>query len=65
MGSKFTSGTRQSHIISELLIALLNEYAQMGAKYLTYLCDEAEKDVLRELGFRCVGQYVLYTKVFS
>ena len=64
-GVKFTSETRQSHIISELLIALLNEYAQMDAKYLTYLCDEAEKDVLSELGFRCVGQYVLYTKVFS
>ena len=64
-GVEFTSETRQIHIISELLIALLNEYAQMGAKYLTYLCDEAEKDVLRELGFRCVGQYVLYTKVFS
>lgn len=64
-GIEFAGETRQSRITSELLIALLNEYARTGAKYLTYLCDEAEKDVLRELGFRCVGQYVLYTKVLS
>lgn len=25
-------------------------------------CEDAERAVLRELGFRCVGQYVLYIK---
>ncbi len=29
---------------------------------MTYLCKEEEKHILAELGFKCVGQYVLYSK---
>ena len=44
------------------MTAALGECARLGAKYLTYLCGDNERRVLPELGFRCVGQYVLYTQ---
>ncbi len=44
------------------LTASLNECKRLDAKYMTYFCGEDEKSVLGELGFKCVGQYVLYIK---
>ncbi len=38
------------------------EFAYCLALYMTYFCGEDEKLVLSKLGFKCVGQYVLYIK---
>ena len=45
-----------------LLLAALNEGKRMGAKFLTFFCEEREQAVVEEVGFRNVGQYVCYRK---
>lgn len=52
-------------VLRALLKAVLNDCKQKGARYLTYLCDEAACSVLAELGFRRIGKYVLYTKTLG
>lgn len=59
-GAEFVDGSFQENVFRELLTASLNVCKRMGAKYMTYFCGEEEKHVLTELGFECVGQYVLY-----
>ncbi len=59
-GTEFADGVFQEAVFRELLTASLNECKRLGAKFLTYFCGEEERHVLTELGFRCVGRYVLY-----
>lgn len=61
-GTEFADGTFQENVFRELLAASLNECKRRGAKYMTYFCGEEEKHILSELGFKCVGQYVLYIR---
>lgn len=59
-GTEFEDGIFRENVFRELLIASLNECKCLDAKYMTYFCGEDEKPILSELGFKCVGQYVLY-----
>lgn len=61
-GIEFADGVFQEKVFRELLTSSLGECKRLGAKYMTYLCKEEEKHILAELGFKCVGQYVLYSK---
>lgn len=61
-GTEFVKGIYQEAVLRELLTASLGACKRLGVKYLTYFCGENEKAVLRELGFQCVGQYVLYIR---
>lgn len=61
-GMEFADGVFRENVFRKLLVAALNECRHMGAKYMTYFCGDEEKCVLSELGFQCVGQYVLYIK---
>lgn len=61
-GTSFAGGAFRDDIFRALMTAALCECAGLGAKYLTYLCGDGERRILPELGFRCVGRYVLYTK---
>lgn len=61
-GMEFADGTFHEDVFRALLIAALNACKGKGAKYMTYFCGGEEKRLLPELGFRCVGQYVLYIK---
>ena len=61
-GTSFADGAFRDDIFRALMTAALGECARLGAKYLTYLCGGNERRVLPELGFKYVGQYVLYTK---
>ncbi|GEM_PF-279440 len=61
-GTSFADGAFRDAIFRALITAALGECARLGAKYLTCLCGDDERRILPELGFRCVGQYVLYTK---
>lgn len=61
-GAAFADGVFREAAFRELLAASLRECKRLGAEYMTYFCGEDEKPVLRALGFRCVGQYVLYIK---
>lgn len=61
-GSSFADGIFRAETFRELLTAALDECKRRGAQYLTYLCGEEERKALQGLGFRFVGEYVLYTK---
>ncbi len=61
-GCEFFDGVFRKDVFRELLNAALGACKRSGAKYLTYFCGDEEKPVLRDLGFCCIGQYVLYTK---
>lgn len=61
-GAECAEGVFREDVFRELLTASLVECKRLGAKYMTYFCGEDEKHILSELGFKCVGQYVLYMK---
>ncbi len=61
-GIEFADGIFRKDISRELLKVSFCACKRQGAKYMTYFCKEEEKRLLNELGFKCVGQYVLYTK---
>lgn len=61
-GAAFADGEFHEHSFCELLSAALNACKRMGARYMTYLCGEEERKALQELGFRYIGEYVLYAK---
>lgn len=61
-GTEFAEGVFQEDVFHALLTASLNECKGRNAQYLTYLCGERERSALSKLGFKCVGQYVLYLK---
>lgn len=63
-GVEFLDGVFRENVFRELLTTSLGECKRLAAKFMTFFCGEDEKAVLNELGFRCVGQYVLYTKEF-
>lgn len=64
VGLEFADGVFNGGVFRELLTASLGECKRLDAKYMTYFCGEDEKPILSELGFKCVGQYVLYIKEF-
>lgn len=64
VGLVFADGIFHEGMFRELLTASLGECKRLGAKYMTYFCGEDEKPILSEFAFKCVGQYVLYTKEF-
>lgn len=61
-GVEFADGGFRENAFRELLIASLNECKCLDAKYMTYFCSDNEKHILKELDFKCVGEYVLYIK---
>lgn len=61
-GTVFADGVFQETMLRDLLRASLNACKCKGATHLTCFCAEQERPVLRELGFHCVGQYVLYIR---
>lgn len=64
VGLEFADGVFHEGMFRELLTASLGECKRLDVKYMTYFCGEDEKPILSELGFKCVGQYVLYIKEF-
>ena len=61
-GVEFANNNFQENIFREMLTASLNECKRRDAKYMTYFAKEEESHVLSELGFKGIGQYVLYIK---
>lgn len=61
-GTDLADGGTQENIYRALLIASLNYCKQTGAKYMTYFCCDDWQHIPLELGFRCVGKYLLYIK---
>lgn len=55
-------GAAATEAARSLLTAALRACEDMGAAHLTYFCPDGQRQLLKELGFRCVGQYMLYTK---
>lgn len=64
-GVVFADEVFQESVFRELLTASLNECKRMDARFMTFFCEEEEKHILAELGFRYIGSYVLYIKTFS
>lgn len=63
-GVEFVDDVFSESTFGKLVVASLNACKRLDAKYMTYFCGEEEKQILNELGFRCIGQYVLYIKEF-
>lgn len=63
-GAEFRGGVFNGEMFCELLMRTLSECKNTGAKHLTYLCGKTESKTLTALGFRLVGEYVLYIKEF-
>lgn len=61
-GVEFLDEKFEKEKFRALMVTALNEGKSMGAKYLTFFCEEREQAVVEELGFCPVGQYVCYMK---
>lgn len=62
-GIEFLEGCFDREKYQELMFSALNTGKRMGAKYLTYFCEEKEQEIVQELCFRYVGRYVCYMKM--
>lgn len=64
-GMEFADGRYREEACSAMLGAALNHCRRAGAEYLTFFCEKSEDAVqkaVQELGFRCVGGYVCYSR---
>lgn len=61
-GTTFADAVFQEAVLRDLLRASFNACKRNGAAHLTYFCSEQERPVLCDLGFHCIGQYVLYVR---
>jgi len=59
-GIDYVDGIYNEETFKMLMIKALNEGKSIGAKHLTFFNDEGSQEVLLELGFKYVGQYVCY-----
>ena len=59
-GIDYLDGIYNDEVFRVLMIKALNEGKKLGAKYLTFFNDEGSQEVLLDLGFKYVGQYVCY-----
>ena len=64
-GIEFAGGGYREDIYRALLEAALNHCKRMGAKYLTYFCEEDTLEVVLAMGFQCVGKYLCYIKAIK
>ncbi len=51
-----------SDVFRELLGKALNTAKELGGKYMTFFCEAQEQEIVKELGFKCVGGYVCFKK---
>lgn len=49
-------------VFYDVLGKALNTAKELGGKYMTFFCGNEEQNMVRKLGFECVGQYVCYKK---
>lgn len=49
-------------LFRELLGKALNTAKELGGEYMTFFCEEEGQEIVKELGFQCVGEYVCYKK---
>ena len=61
-GTAYSGGSFREDSLRTLLTACLAICRQQGAAHLTFFCGAEERPVLSALGFRCIGQYMLYSK---
>ena len=61
-GLCFSGGAFQEPPARALLAACINACRDRGAKTLTFLSGDAERPLLRKLGFSCICEYRLYTR---
>lgn len=64
-GMEFVNDAIKEKIYIPLMLAALHECKQKEGKALTYFCAEDEKKYLSQLGFKCIGQYLLYIKMIG
>lgn len=59
-GIDFENDKYDENIYRMLLIKVLNEGKKLGSKYMTYFIGEEQQNILKDLGFKYVGNYVCY-----
>lgn len=61
-GTEFAEDAFQADVFQALVTAALNACKCLNATHMTYLCGAQERHVLQKLGFKLVGQYLLYVR---
>lgn len=61
-GIDMKDGVLDKNTFRELLEVAINEAKHLGGKYMTYFCSKEELEIVKSIGFECVGEYVCYKK---
>lgn len=60
-GVDYRDGVYDPQVYARLLAKALNECKRNGKRYMVLFSDEETQDIVLDLGFRCVGEYILFT----
>lgn len=61
-GIDMKDNTFDATVFRELLGKALNNAKELKGKYMTFFCEKEGEEIVRELGFWCVGEYVCFKK---
>ena len=54
-----------SEVFYELLGKALNTAKERNGKYMTFFCEKEQLEIVKKLGFQCIGEYVCYKKLIE
>ena len=54
-----------SEVFYELLGKALNTAEERNGKYMTFFCEKEQLEIVKKLGFQCIGEYVCYKKLIE
>ena len=54
-----------SEVFYELLGKALNTTKERNGKYMTFFCEKEQLEIVKKLGFQCIGEYVCYKKLIE
>lgn len=61
-GINYVNGEYREEIYQALLVSVLNNCKSIGMECITFFQDETSQNAALDMGFICVGEYVLYVK---
>lgn len=61
-GVDFVGDRFEKTVFRSLLVKVLNDCKKSGKKYMVFFNDDQTQETVLDMGFTCVGQYVLYIR---
>lgn len=61
-GIDMKDGVFDPKLFEGLLNKALNTAKELNGKYMTFFCEEREREITDKLGFKCVDEYICYKK---